>query len=56
VALGLPHVQIFSQDRAWRAGPVGQAHQQAVGGNGAPDVKTVWQTWQTVSSAKLPQV
>ncbi len=56
VALGLPHVQIFSQDRAWRAGPVGNGHQRAVGGNGAPDVKTVWQTWQAVSATARPRV
>jgi heptosyltransferase-1 len=49
VALNLPHVQIFSQARAWRAGPVGQPHQVAVGGDGAPDVDTVWAAWQTVS-------
>ena len=48
VALNLPHVQIFSQDRAWRAGPVGRAHQVAVGGAMAPDVDTVWQAWLQV--------
>ena len=48
VALNLPHVQIFSQPRAWRAGPVGQPHQVAVGGEGAPDVDTVWNAWQAV--------
>ncbi len=48
VALNLPHVQIFSQPRAWRAGPVGQAHQRAVGGEHAPDIETVWQCWQEV--------
>ena len=49
VALNLPHVQIFSQPRAWRAGPVGQAHQVAVGGESAPDVDAVWAAWQAVS-------
>ena len=48
VALGLPHVQIFSQPRAWRAGPVDQAHQRAVGGDVAPQVQAVWDTWQAV--------
>jgi heptosyltransferase-1 len=53
VALGLPHVQIFSQDRAWRAGPLpvelgGVPHQIAVGGAKAPDVDDVFQAWQTV--------
>ena len=51
VALGLPHVQIFSQDRAWRAGPVGQAHQLAVGGATAPTVDMVWQAWLQVQRA-----
>ena len=48
VALDLPHVQIFSQPRAWRAGPVGQLHQVAVGGDGAPSVEAVWQAWRDV--------
>jgi heptosyltransferase I len=51
VALGLPHVQIFSQPRAWRAGPVGQAHQVAVGGDAPPSVETVWQAWRDVMTA-----
>ncbi|WP_395667529.1 lipopolysaccharide heptosyltransferase I [Rhodoferax sp.] len=49
VALNLPHVQIFSQPRAWRAGPVGQPHQLAVGGESAPDVEAVWAAWQAVA-------
>jgi heptosyltransferase-1 len=48
VALDLPHVQIFSQPRAWRAGPVGCSHQVAVGGEAAPDVDSVWNAWQAV--------
>jgi heptosyltransferase-1 len=52
VALNLPHVQIFSQDRAWRAGPVGCAHQVSVGGAQAPHADAVWQAWQTVWAAK----
>ena len=52
VALGLPHVQIFSQDRAWRAGPVGCAHQRAVGGGAAPDVAAVMEAWNTVWAAR----
>lgn len=46
VALNLPHVQIFSQPRAWRAGPVGRTHQVAVGGAQAPGVGAVWSAWQ----------
>lgn len=49
VALNLPHVQIFSQPRAWRAGPVGQRHQVSVGGQGAPGADVVWQAWQNVT-------
>ena len=52
VALDLPHVQIFSQPRAWRAGPVGQLHQVAVGGDAAPRVDSVWQAWGSVVAAK----
>lgn len=51
VALDLPHVQIFSQERAWRAGPVGRTHQVAVGGAQAPDVAQVWDSWQAVLAA-----
>lgn len=55
VALGLPHVQIFSQDRAWRAGPLpaaqgGVAHQVAVGGTHTPDADEIWHAWLKVSS------
>jgi len=46
VALDLPVVQIFSQPRAWRAGPVGQSHQCAVGGEHVPAVSEVWDAWQ----------
>lgn len=49
VALDLPHVQIFSQPRAWRAGPTGRAHQVAVGGDCVPDVDAVWNAWRAVS-------
>lgn len=46
VALDLPLVQVFSQPRVWRAGPVGRPHQRAVGGDAAPGVDAVWQAWQ----------
>ncbi|MBA3774602.1 MAG: lipopolysaccharide heptosyltransferase I [Ramlibacter sp.] len=52
VALGLPLVQIFSQPRAWRAGPVGQPHQCAVGGEGPPSVQEVWRAWQACWGAR----
>ena len=51
VALDLPHVQIFSQDRAWRAGPVGCDYQAVVGGAQAPDLAQVWDTWHAVRAA-----
>ena len=48
VALDLPHVQLFSQPRIWRAGPLGNMHQVAVGGEAPPAVDTVWTAWQSV--------
>jgi heptosyltransferase-1 len=54
VALDLPVVQIFSQPRAWRAGPVGRAHQCAVGGNQVPTVAEVWSAWQRCLRALPP--
>lgn len=51
VALNLPHVQIFSQDRIWRAGPLNSRYQLSVGGARAPEVDTVWQAWQAVWAA-----
>lgn len=53
VALDLPHVQLFSQPRQARAGPLPCAHQLAVGGDAAPDVEVVWQAWQQVTAAAL---
>lgn len=52
VALNLPHVQIFSQDRAWRAGPVDVAHQVAVGGEVAPSARDVYQAWIKVETVR----
>jgi heptosyltransferase-1 len=52
IALDLPLVQVFSQPRVWRAGPVGRAHQQAVGGEAAPDVQAVWAAWQACWNAR----
>ena len=42
IAQHLPVVQIFSQPRVARAGPVGYAHQEAVGGESPPTVDDVW--------------
>lgn len=54
VALDLCHVQIFSQPRVWRAGPVGRAHQIAVGGDAAPSAEAVWAAWQQAWAARPP--
>ncbi len=45
VALGLPHVQIYNFDTAWRTGPLGCNHQVAVFAQPAPGVDAVWQSW-----------
>ncbi len=52
VSLDLCHVQIFSQPRVWRAGPVGSAHQLAVGGDAAPPPNAVWEAWQQAWAAR----
>ncbi|MFD0667115.1 lipopolysaccharide heptosyltransferase I [Ramlibacter sp. MAHUQ-53] len=52
VALDLPVVEIFSQPRAWRAGPVGRPHQCAVGGERAPSPDEVWNAWQACWQAR----
>jgi heptosyltransferase I len=44
VALGLPHVQIYNFDTAWRTGPV-SALQVSVFAQPAPGVQAVWQAW-----------
>ncbi len=55
IALDLPVVQVFSQPRVWRAGPVGRAHQRAAGGEQAPDVDAVWSAWQACWQARPPR-
>lgn len=45
VALGLPHVQIYNFDTAWRTGPLGCNHQTSVFSNISPTVAAVWQAW-----------
>lgn len=52
VALDLPHVQIFSQPRVWRAGPVDSAYQLPVGGEAAPAPDAVWAAWQRAWAAR----
>ncbi len=55
VALNLPVVEIFSQPRAWRAGPVGQPHQCAVGGDEAPSVAQVAAAWRSCWRQRPPR-
>ena len=45
VALGLPHVQIYNFDTAWRTGPLNCAYQLSVFAHPAPSVDAVWQAW-----------
>ena len=52
VALGLPHVQIYNFDTAWRTGPASceaGALQLSVFAQPAPSVEAVWQAWQACS-------
>ena len=50
VALGLPHVQIYNFDTAWRTGPQACAHQVSVFAQGHPTVDAVWQAWLACES------
>ena len=45
VGLNLPVVQLFSQPRIERAGPVGVAHQCSVGGDHIPSVDEAWNAY-----------
>jgi heptosyltransferase-1 len=51
VALNLPHVQLYNFDTAWRTGPLGATHQQAVFGQPSPTVDAVWSAWQACEGA-----
>ncbi len=46
VALGLPHVQIYNFDTAWRTGPLFNGHQVSVFAQPSPSVDAVWHAWQ----------
>ena len=50
-ALGLPHVQIYNFDTAWRTGPLGCAYQVSVFGQPSPTVDAVWRAWLACESA-----
>lgn len=45
VALNLPVIQLFSQPRIERAGPVGLAHQCAIGGDHVPSADEAWNAY-----------
>lgn len=51
VALGLPHVQIYNHDTAWRTGPQHNPRQLAVTAQPTPGVDQVWSAWQQVIRA-----
>lgn len=54
VALGLPHVQIYNFDTAWRTGPPTAqpkaSPQISVYTNPCPDVDAVWQAWDSLDT------
>lgn len=57
VALGLPHVQIYNFDTAWRTGPpAGQTkatRQVSVFASPHPDVDAVWHAWERLDTPVL---
>lgn len=62
VALGLPHVQIYNFDTAWRTGPQGAAalaqrvaRQCSVFASPHPDVDAVWRAWEELATPVLCQ-
>ena len=52
VALGLPHVQIYNFDTAWRTG-VHNAGQVCVYAQPTPAVEQVWQAWDALATPVL---
>lgn len=48
VALGLPHVQVYNFDTAWRTGPIGDGPHRNVYGSPCPPPEAVWEAWQAV--------
>ena len=57
VALGLPHVQIYNFDTAWRTGPHSTApkaaRQVSVFDTPCPTVDAVWQAWESLDTPVL---
>ena len=54
VALGLPHVQLYNFDTAWRTGPGSFGPQQSVFAQPQPGLELVWQAWCRVWSTAWP--
>ncbi len=55
VALGLPHVQIYNFDTAWRTGPPSEnaAWQVSVFATPWPEVEAVWNAWEHLDTPVL---
>jgi heptosyltransferase-1 len=56
VALGLPHVQIYNFDTAWRTGPKGCAWQQSVFATPTPSPEAVLSTFAACMASRAQQV
>jgi heptosyltransferase-1 len=52
VALGLPHVQVYNFDTAWRTGPIGAAQQHSVFAQPTPSLEAVWDAWETARASR----
>ena len=56
--MGLPHVQIYNFDTAWRTGPgldpmanpASAAKQVSVFAQPQPELNAVWQAWQSLET------
>lgn len=55
VALGLPHVQIYNFDTAWRTGPQNCAWQQSVFAKPTPSTAAVLSTWAACTASEAQQ-
>jgi len=55
VALGLPHVQIYNFDTAWRTGPKGCAWQQSVFAKPTPTAAAVLSAWAACLASEAEQ-
>ena len=55
VALGLPHVQIYNFDTAWRTGPKGCAWQQSVFARPTPSPDAVLSAWAACMASETHQ-